>query len=116
MAPQHASADTVGVTTRFDYVAKFPFGTTPAQIEEWRGQVLGRPHQQACVRGRACISRMLRLALAGSGGREVIAFDLMPEVSPGERSAIAAAAIADLPGTTLYVGVRPADLDSKQLH
>ncbi len=114
--PQHASADAVGVKTRFDYVAKFPFGTTPDQIEEWRGQVLGHPHEQACMGGRACIARMMRLALAGSGGREVIAFDLMQDASQGERAAIAAAAIATLPGTALYTGARPADVDSNQIH
>lgn len=114
--PQHASADAVGVKTRFDYVAKFPFGTTPAQIEEWRGNVLGHPHEQACMGGRPCVARMMRLALAGSGGREVIAFDLMPDVSPSERTAIAAAAVAELPGTALHVGLRPIDLDSNQIH
>ncbi len=114
--PQHASADAVGVTTRFDYVAKFPVGTTPAQIEAWRGQVLGQPHKQACMGGRPCVARMMRLALAGSGGREVIAFDLMPDVSQVERIAIAAAAVTELSGTALFVGARPADVDSNQIH
>lgn len=114
--PQHASADAVGATTRFDYVAKFPFGTTEAQIEEWRGQVLGQPHKQACMGGRPCVARMMRLALAGSGGREVIAFDLMPDVSQVERTAIAAAALAELSGTALFVGARPVDVDSNQIH
>ena len=110
--PQQAPAQSVGVNTRFDYVATFPLGTTPAQIEVWRGRVLGQPHKQACMGGRACIARMMRLALAGSATREVIGFDLMPDTPTLERAAISAAAIAYLPGTAVFVGTRPVDLDA----
>lgn len=109
ICPQ-ALAETVGINTRFDYVAKFPSGTSPAQIEQWRGNVLGQAQKRACVGGRACVARMLRLALPGSPVTEVIAFDLLPDTPDTERAAITAAAIASLPGTTLFTSARPADL------
>ena len=112
LVTRHAHGEAVGVKTRFDYVAEFTLAVTPRQIEDWRQQVLGQPQQQACMGGRPCVARMIRLALAGSVGREVIAFDLMPDVSRVERAAIVAAALAELPGTALHVGVRPADLTS----
>lgn len=107
-----AHAGAVGVDTRFDYVAVFPLAVTEQQIEEWRQKVLGQPRQHGCMGGRPCVARTIRLALAGSGGREVIAFDLMPEVSSRERAAIAAAAVTELPGTALHIGARPSDVDS----
>ena len=112
LATGDARGEAVGVKTRFDYVAVFPPAVAQEQIEDWRQHVLGQPQQQACMGGRPCIARMIRLALAGLVGREVIAFDLMPNVSPVERAAIVAAALAELPGTALHVGVRPADLAS----
>lgn len=109
ISPQ-AIADTVGINTRFDYVAKFPASANPAQIEEWRSNVLGRPQKHACVGGRACIARMMRLALPGLPVKEVIAFDLMPDTPDNERTAITAAALSFLPGTTLFTSARPVDL------
>lgn len=106
-----ASAAT-GIDTRYDYVAQFPQGTDPASMEHWREQVLGRVHQQACLRDRPCVARMLRLALPGDAPREVIAFDLMREIAPGERAAILAAASAAIPGTLLHADSRPSDIGS----
>lgn len=87
----------------------FPAGTDSTAIETWRQDVLGRFHRQACLRDRPCVARMLRSALPGDAG-EVIAFDLMREISGEERAAILAAATNVLPGTVLRPDTRPSDL------
>lgn len=100
--------------SRYDYVVVFPVGMDPARIEGWRQQVLGRVHQLACVRDRPCIARMLRMALAGAAGREVIGFDLMRDTPAVERAAIIAAAQTTVIGTAIHADSRPIDLEARQ--
>lgn len=102
----------VGSSTRFDYVAVFPAGTDATLIEGWRAQVLGRPHVHPCLRDRPCVARMMRLALPGVAGSEVIAFDLMREIEPAERAALVAASDRAIPGTRLHADSRPIDIQA----
>lgn len=90
----------IGPATRFDYVAVFPPGASPAQVEDWRSQVL-RVHENACFRGFPCVARSLRGAELGRARQYAIGFDLMRETSPNERSALLAAAQQRLPGLRL---------------
>lgn len=101
--PDAASGTAVGATTRFDYVAVFPSGTSAAQVEAWRSRVL-RVHEAGCFRGNPCIARSLRGAELGSARQFAFGFDLMRDAPPHERAAVLAAAQQSLPGTRIAVG------------
>jgi hypothetical protein len=101
--PDAASGTAIGATTRFDYVAVFPPGTSAAQVETWRSRVL-RVHETGCFRGNPCIARSLRGAELGSARQFAFGFDLMRDAPPDERAAVLAAAQQSLPGTRIAVG------------
>lgn len=94
---------TIGATTRFDYVAVFPPGTTATQVESWRQHVL-RVHDSGCFRGNPCIARSLRGAELGAARQFAIGFDLMRDAPPQEHAAVLAAAQQSLPGVRLAAG------------
>ena len=81
----------IGAATRFDYVAVFPAGSSAADVEAWRSQVL-RVHQDGCLHGHACVARSLRGAGLGREQRFALGFDLMHDAPPAERAALLAAA------------------------
>lgn len=101
--PDAASGTAIGATTRFDYVAVFPPGTSAAQVEAWRGRVL-RVHEAGCFRGNPCIARSLRGAELGSARQFAFGFDLVRDAPPHERAAVLAAAQQSLPGTRIAAG------------
>lgn len=94
--------------TRFQYVAVFPAGTAPAQIEAWRQQVLVRSHRAPCFHGWPCLARLLRLSEPGAAGAELLAFDLQADAPAREREAVLAAARRTAPIPTLYADASPA--------
>lgn len=102
-APQGSAGDAIGAQTRFDYVAVFPAGTSAAQVEHWRNQVL-RVHESACFRRHACIARSLRGAELGTARQFALGFDLMRDAPPNERTAVLAAAQQSLAGVRLVAG------------
>lgn len=107
-----AGAATIGVETRFDYVAEFPPATDGQQIEGWRRQVLGRVHQSGCIRGLPCVARTMRLMLPDQS-REVIAFDLMPMIPIVEKTALLEESTKAIPGVLLHRDARPVELAAK---
>lgn len=97
----------VGPATRFDQVAVFDAGTPSAAIEVWRAQVLAQPHVAACLRGHACVQRVLRLSGIGPARAEVIAFDLDASISDAERAALLEAAATATPQARLHARTSP---------
>lgn len=103
-----APCSAIGPCTRFDQVAVFAAGTSPAAIETWRASVLGHVHKHACQRELPCVQRTLRLSGIGPQHADLIAFDLNPAISAEERAAIAAAsADPTLPHATLHTATTP---------
>ncbi|TDR42543.1 hypothetical protein DFR29_108127 [Tahibacter aquaticus] len=96
-------SEAIGTQTRFDYVAVFAAGTSAAQVEHWRAQVL-RVHESACLQRHACIARSLRAAELGPQRQFALAFDLMHDAPPNERAALLAAAQQAIPGVRLVAG------------
>jgi hypothetical protein len=83
----------VGVdqNTRFDFVVTFARDVSKTDIETFLNQVIRRVHTQGCVRNLPCIARLLRLFEIGPKRIQVIAFDVMPDISLAERAALTAA-------------------------
>jgi hypothetical protein len=88
---QRVSETGVDQTTRFDFVVTFEHGVPKAEIEAFLDQVIRRVHVQGCVRNLPCIARMLRLFEIGAKRKQVIAFDVMPDITLAERAALTTA-------------------------
>lgn len=97
----------VDAKTGFDHVAVFAAGTSGTAIDDWRSEVLGRVHEQACADGRPCLRRLLRISTAGANAAEMLAFDLDPHTPDAERTAIRAAALRAEPSALLRDAISP---------